>query len=89
MPTLRIRSRMKIIGVNPYVLLGAKKASKLKEDWRGPMPVRFTINDDSDITWRVNLMPVGDGSFRLYLNGEIRKASDPSRPRLPEHGRPI
>ena len=38
------------------------------------MPVFFQING-SEKDWQVNLMPVGNGSFRLYLNGEIRKVS--------------
>jgi Bacteriocin-protection, YdeI or OmpD-Associated/Domain of unknown function (DUF1905) len=25
--------------------------------------------------WRINMMPVGDGSFYLYLHGNVRKAS--------------
>jgi Bacteriocin-protection, YdeI or OmpD-Associated/Domain of unknown function (DUF1905) len=68
-----IRSQIKIIGVNPYVLIGAKEVSRLKKDWRKPMPVRFWTDG---MPWRVNLMPVGDGTFRLYLNGEIRKATN-------------
>ena len=71
---VRIGSRLKIIGVNPYVFVRAEEASRLKSGWRRPMPVRFHING-SDKVWRVNLMPVGDGSFRLFLNGEIRSAS--------------
>jgi Bacteriocin-protection, YdeI or OmpD-Associated/Domain of unknown function (DUF1905) len=33
------------------------------------------VNGTPDTPWRVNLMPVGDGSFYLYLHGEVRKAS--------------
>jgi hypothetical protein len=72
---LRIRSRIEIIGANPYVLIDARGVSRLKQDWRGPMPVTFQVNDARSETWRVNLMPVGDGTFRLYLNGEIRRAA--------------
>jgi Bacteriocin-protection, YdeI or OmpD-Associated/Domain of unknown function (DUF1905) len=74
-PALHVRSRIDIIGVNPFVLLGAKEASQLKENWRGPMPVRFKINGKEDESWRVNLMPVRDGTYRLYLNGDVRKES--------------
>jgi hypothetical protein len=70
---INIRSRIKIIGVNPFVLIDEKEASRLERDWRRPMPVRFCICGKP---WRVNLMPVGDGCFRLYLNGEIRRASN-------------
>ena len=68
------RSQVKIIGVNPYVLVSSEKVAQLKRDWRRPMPVYFQINK-SERSWQVNLMPVGDGSFRLYLSGDIRKAS--------------
>jgi hypothetical protein len=76
MYSLRIRSRMRIVGVNPYVMVNAKEASRLRRNWRGPMPVYLCLNGKSDRTWRVNLMPVGDGCFRLYLNGNIRKESN-------------
>jgi hypothetical protein len=72
---LRFRSRIEIIGVNPYVLVDADGVSQLKQDWRRPMPVTFKV-DDGPETWRVNLMPVGDGTFRLYLNTDIREAAD-------------
>jgi hypothetical protein len=76
MPTLRIRARVEIIGVNPYVMVGAKEASHIRRNWRGPMPVRLRVKGRSNWTWRINLMPVGDGRFRLYLNGDIRKESN-------------
>jgi hypothetical protein len=72
---LRFSSPIRIIGVNPYVLVDAEKVSKLKEGWRRPMPVTFQVIGKHDETWRVNLMPVGDGTFRLYLNGDIREAT--------------
>jgi Domain of unknown function (DUF1905)/Bacteriocin-protection, YdeI or OmpD-Associated len=76
MSTLRLRKRMEIIGANPYVMVSARKASQFKRNWRGPMPVRFRVKGGSTRTWRINLMPVGDGRFRLYLNGNIRKESN-------------
>jgi hypothetical protein len=76
MLTVRIRERMKIIGVNPYVMVSAWEASHLRRNWRGPMPVRFRVKGRSNRTWRINLMPVGDGRFRLYLNENIRKESN-------------
>jgi len=72
---LRLSSLIEIVGANPYVLVDAGRASQLKRDWRRPMPVTFKVNDMRDEVWRVNLIPVGDGTFRLYLNGEIRKAA--------------
>ena len=71
----RIRSRVRVVGVNPYVRVTAAEAALLKEDWRGPMPVRYVVEGGPDRTWRINLMPLGDGSYRLHLNGTVRKAS--------------
>jgi hypothetical protein len=42
------------------------------------MPVRIQVNGKPDIPWRINLMPVGDGSFFLYLHGQVREASGTS-----------
>jgi hypothetical protein len=75
-PTIGIRERMEIIGANPYIMVSAGEASQLKRDWRGPIPVRFRVKGGSTRTWRINLMPMGDGRFRLYLNGNIRKESN-------------
>lgn len=66
---------IKIHGVNPYVLVSAKRASELKPNWRRPMPVLVRINGKPEQFSPINMMPIGDGSFRLYLNGVIRKAS--------------
>jgi hypothetical protein len=75
MSTVRFTSEIKIHGVNPYVLVSAKRASQLKPNWRKPMPVLVRINGKPEDPSPINMMPVGDGSFRLYLNGVIRKAS--------------
>jgi hypothetical protein len=74
--TLRFRSRVAINGINPYVLVRASQAARLKSNWRRPMPVRVQVNGKPDPPWRINLMPVGDGDFFLYLHGHVRKASD-------------
>jgi Bacteriocin-protection, YdeI or OmpD-Associated/Domain of unknown function (DUF1905) len=74
--TQRFTALIKIVGVNPYVLVSAKRASTLKPDWRKPMPLLVRINGKPEESWRINMMPVGDGSFRLYLHGGIRKASN-------------
>jgi bacteriocin resistance YdeI/OmpD-like protein/uncharacterized protein DUF1905 len=73
---LRFSSVIEIHGVNPYLLVSAKRASKLKPGWRKPMPVLVKINGKPEQSWRINLMPVGDGSFRLYLHGGVRKATN-------------
>ncbi len=74
-PRLRLRARIEIRGINPYVLVTAQQAKRLQPNWRKPMPVRIQINGKPDTPWRVNLMPAGDGSFYLYLQGEVRRAS--------------
>ena len=74
-PRLRFRARIELNKINPYVLVGAARAARLKAGWRKPMPVRITVNGKPDVPWRINLMPVGDGSFFLYLHGQVRKAS--------------
>jgi hypothetical protein len=59
---------MKIHGVNPYVLVNAERASELKPGWRKPVPVLVRIKGKPEEPWSINMMPVVDGSFRLYLH---------------------
>ena len=66
---------IKIIGVNPYVTVSAKRAAELRSNWRKPMPVLVRINGKPKEAWRINMMPKGDGSFYLYLHGHVRNAS--------------
>ena len=33
------------------------------------------MNGQPETPWRINLMPAGDGSFHLYLHGDVRRAS--------------
>ena len=66
---------MKIRGVNPYLAVSAARARALKPGWRKPLPVLVRINGKPDAPWHINLMPAGDGSFFLYLHGEVRKVS--------------
>ena len=73
---IAFRASIKIIGINPYVLVSARRAARLCKDWRRPLPVRVRVNGQPEDPWRINLMPVGDGSFYLYLHGKVRKASD-------------
>jgi Bacteriocin-protection, YdeI or OmpD-Associated/Domain of unknown function (DUF1905) len=72
---LRFRARIEINGINPYLLVSATRAARLKPDWRRPLPVCIRVNGKPDTPWRINLMPVGDGSFYLYLHGDVRAAS--------------
>jgi hypothetical protein len=61
--------------INPYVLVSAQRATRIRKGWRKPLPVCVRVNGEPKQPWRINLMPVGDGSFYLYLHGDVRKAS--------------
>ncbi len=75
MTTLRFRAVIDIRGVNPFVPISAARAARLRKGWRRPLPVLVRINGEPAEPWRINLMPAGDGSFYLYLHGDVRKAS--------------
>ena len=60
---------------NPYILVHAAQAKALKPNWRKPMPVLVQINGQPKKPWHINMMPVGNGDFYLYLHGDVRKAS--------------
>jgi Domain of unknown function (DUF1905)/Bacteriocin-protection, YdeI or OmpD-Associated len=75
MSGLRFRAEIEINNINPYVRVSAEHAARLKPHWRKPLPVCFRVNGTPNTPWRVNLMPVGDGGFYLYLHGEVRKVS--------------
>jgi hypothetical protein len=75
MPTSAFTATIKIRGINPYVLVSARRANAVKSGWRKPLPVLVRINGKPEQAWRINMMPVGDGSFYLYLHGNVRKAS--------------
>jgi hypothetical protein len=76
MPKLQFKALMKIREGNPYVLVSRTRATELKPDWRKPMPVLVQINGQPQPPWQINMMPVGDGSFYLYLHGDVRMASN-------------
>lgn len=73
--SLRFRSVIELNNINPYVLVSARRAQQIQKGWRKPLPVRVRVNGKPERPWRINLMPVGDGSFYLYLHGDVRKAS--------------
>ncbi|MFI5233604.1 MAG: YdeI/OmpD-associated family protein [Gemmatimonadales bacterium] len=76
MAPLRFTARMAIRGINPYVLVSAVRAKRLKAGWRKPLPVLVRVNGHPKAKpWRINMMPVGDGSFYLYLHESVRRAS--------------
>jgi hypothetical protein len=66
---------IEIRGVNPFILVSAPRANGIKPGWRKPLPVLVRINGKPAKAGRINMMPVGNGSFYLYLHGDIRKAS--------------
>lgn len=75
MSKLKFRGVIEINGINPYVLVSAGRAARVRAGWRRPMPVRVRVDGQPKEAWRINMMPRGDGSFYLYLHGEVREAS--------------
>src|SRR5581483_5672765 len=72
---LKFTAPMLLRGLNPYILVNKKQAYSLKSGWKKPMPVLVQINGKPTPPWRINMMPVGNGDFYLYLHGDVRKAS--------------
>src|SRR5712671_7241047 len=75
MAALRLKSIIKVRAPNPYILVTPAQAKAIKPGWRKPLPVLVRINGKPAEPWRINMMPVGDGAFYLYLHGNVRKAS--------------
>lgn len=75
MPILRFEAEIDIYNGNPFVPVSREQAVQLQAGWRKPMPVLVQVNGQPDPPWRINLMPVGDGGYYLYLHGDVRKAS--------------
>lgn len=73
--TLHFSATIEIYNGNPYVLITPEQATILQAGWRKPMPVLVQINGQPTPPWRINMMPIGDGNFYLYLHGDVRKAS--------------
>lgn len=66
---------MEIRGINPFVLVSAARATRLKTEWRKPLPVLIRVNGHPNgKPWRINMMPAGNGSFYLYLHESVRRA---------------
>jgi len=72
---MRFRATIDIVDGNPFVSVSAPRARRLRAGWKKPMPVLVQINGEPEPAWKINLMPVGDGRFSLYLHGIVRKAS--------------
>jgi hypothetical protein len=75
MSTLHFTATIELHNINPYVLVSKTHAHSLKPGWKKPMPVFVQINNQPTPPWRINMMPKGDGSFYLYLHGDVRTAS--------------
>lgn len=75
MDPLRFTAVMKIREGNPYIPVSKARAARIKPGWKRPLPVLVRINGKPGKAWRINMMPAGDGTFYLYLDGEVRKAS--------------
>jgi hypothetical protein len=75
MARVRFRERIKIKGINPYVLVSHERANVIRQSWRGAMPVTVRLNQQPELGTKTNLIPKGDGSFYLYLNTIMRKAA--------------
>lgn len=76
MSKLLLSSTIKIRSINPYILVSARHAARIKKNWRKPLPVRIRVNGHPKTPWRINMMPAGDGSFYLYLHAHVRKESN-------------
>jgi hypothetical protein len=72
---MKFRATIALNGINPYVRVGADRARRLRPGWRRPMPVLVQIDGQPDPPWRINMMPIGDGGFYLYLHAAVRNAS--------------
>ena len=78
MAKIFFKALIEIRGINPFVRVSAGRADALKVGWRKPMPVLVRIDGRPRRAHRVNMMPAGDGSFYLYLNGIVRDAAEAS-----------
>jgi hypothetical protein len=72
---LHFKGKIALHKINPYILISKRRAGALKPGWRKPLPVLIKINGKPDMPWRINMIPVGNGQFHLYLHGSVRKAS--------------
>lgn len=76
LPNVRFVGPIKVLNGNPFVHVSAARAKAIKAGWRKPLPVLIRINGEpKKKPWRINMMPIGDGAFYLYLHGDVRRAS--------------
>jgi hypothetical protein len=75
MEPLRFKAVMKIREGNPYIPMSKARVARIKPEWKRPLPVLVRIDGKPAKAWRINMMPAGDGTFYLYLHGDVRKSS--------------
>ncbi len=74
--TVSFGAVIEILGINPFVRVSAQRARAIRPDSRRPLPVLVRINGEPRTEpWRINMMPMGNGDFYLYLHGDVRRAS--------------
>lgn len=73
MHEIEFKATIELRGYNPYIAVSAEQAAAIAPEWRRPIPVLVQLNGEPTPPWRINMMPVGDGSFYLYLDNRIRK----------------
>lgn len=73
MHEIEFQATIELRGHNPYIAVLAEQAAAIAPGWRRPIPVLVQLNGGPTPPWRINMMPVGDGSFYLYLDNRIRK----------------
>lgn len=75
MRAVSLRSVIKIRIGNPYIHIPKDIATKIKAGWKKPLPVLIQVNGKPDKPWQINMIPIGNGDFYLYLHGDVREAS--------------
>jgi len=73
MHEIEFKATIELRGYNPYIAVSAEQAATIAPAWRRPIPVLVQLNGGPTPPWRINMMPVGDGSFYLYLDNGIRR----------------
>lgn len=86
---MNFKAEIKLNGINPYVLVSASRAQRIQAGWKKPMPVLVQVNGKPEQTWGVNMMPVGDGAFYLYLGGRRPQGLGDAGGRQGEHFRRV
>lgn len=68
--TMSFSAKIKKKGINPYVVVPKQESERFKK--RGYIPVKGRVNNTP---FQSTLVPVGEGKYWLYINGEMRKVS--------------